>query len=467
MTSSRTFKPSGSSDANFYRLFDLLCLFLAFQLSAVIYSFTFNSAYLVAVLSVALAYIYCAEMFSAYRSWRAGKFRNMVLCAWGSLTIAFLCLFLISFMFKFTEAFSRVGLGVWFMCSIVFLYTWRLFVFLYKQNRRKLGMNLRNVAIVGATESGAYLFNEIDKNDELGFKFKGFYDDRKPERLSDKLAIESVEGSIQSAVNAARAGMIDILYIALPLKAEKRIADILLQLGDTTVDVHIIPDFLLSNLIHARIEHVGDVDTLSVFESPFIGAHEFIKRTEDVVVASLILLLISPLLLVIGAAVKLTSKGPVIFKQDRYGLDGKKIKVWKFRSMSVTENSDVVTQATKNDVRITKLGAFLRGTSLDELPQFINVLKGDMSIVGPRPHAVAHNEEYRKKVDFYMFRHKAKPGITGWAQINGWRGETDTLNKMTKRVEYDLHYIKHWSLWFDIKIIFLTIFKGFKNANAY
>ena len=178
-------------------------------------------------------------------------------------------------------------------------------------------------------------------------------------------------------------------------------------------------------------------------------------------------MLISPILIAIAFAVKFTSKGPVIFKQDRYGLDGRKIKVWKFRSMSVTENSAVVTQATKNDARITPLGSFLRRTSLDELPQFINVLKGDMSIVGPRPHAVAHNEEYRKKVEFYMFRHKAKPGITGWAQINGWRGETDTLNKMEKRVEFDLHYIKHWSLWFDIKIIFMTIFKGFKNANAY
>ena len=165
--------------------------------------------------------------------------------------------------------------------------------------------------------------------------------------------------------------------------------------------------------------------------------------------------------------VKFTSKGPIIFKQDRYGLDGRKIKVWKFRSMTVTENSNVVTQAKKNDARITPLGGFLRRTSLDELPQFINVLKGDMSIVGPRPHAVAHNEEYRKKVEFYMLRHKAKPGITGWAQINGWRGETDTLDKMEKRVEFDLHYIKHWSLWFDVKIIFMTIFKGFKNANAY
>ena len=467
MKSSRTFKPNSSSDASFYRLFDIFALFLAFQCSALFYSFELTAHYMVAVLTVALSFLYCAEIFSAYRSWRAGKFKTMVLCAWGSLFIAFSILFVISFMFKFTESLSRIGLGLWFLLSVVYLYIWRFGVQLYKRNRRSLGMNLRNVAIVGATESAVYLYDEIEKNDELGFKFLGFFDDRKPERLFNNVKTYEVAGTIQNAICAAREGKIDILYIALPMKADKRIADLLLQLGDTTVDVHFIPDFLLSNLIHARVEHVGDVDTLSVFESPFIGAREFIKRTEDIIVSSIILLLISPMLIAIAFAVKFTSKGPVIFKQDRYGLDGRKIKVWKFRSMSVTENSAVVTQATKNDARITKLGGFLRRTSLDELPQFINVLKGDMSIVGPRPHAVAHNEEYRKKVEFYMFRHKAKPGITGWAQINGWRGETDTLDKMEKRVEYDLHYIKHWSLWLDVKIIFMTIFKGFKNANAY
>jgi putative colanic acid biosynthesis UDP-glucose lipid carrier transferase len=209
------------------------------------------------------------------------------------------------------------------------------------------------------------------------------------------------------------------------------------------------------------------MNTLSVFESPYHGIQNLIKRTEDIVVSSIILCLIAPVLLTVGMCVKFTSKGPVLFKQDRYGLSGQKIKVWKFRSMSVMENSDVVTQATKGDARITPVGAFIRRTSLDELPQFFNVLLGDMSVVGPRPHAVLHNEEYRSKVDYYMLRHKVKPGITGWAQINGWRGETDTLDKMEKRVEFDLQYIKHWSVWFDIKIIFLTIFKGFIDKNAY
>ena len=172
-------------------------------------------------------------------------------------------------------------------------------------------------------------------------------------------------------------------------------------------------------------------------------------------------------MLIIATAVKLTSKGPVIFKQKRYGLDGKQITVYKFRSMTTQDNGPVVKQATKNDSRLTKIGGFLRRSSLDELPQFINVFQGRMSIVGPRPHAVAHNEEYRKLITGYMLRHKVKPGITGWAQVNGLRGETETVNKMVNRVEYDLDYIQRWSVWFDIKIIFMTVFGGLTNKNAY
>ena len=191
------------------------------------------------------------------------------------------------------------------------------------------------------------------------------------------------------------------------------------------------------------------------------------KRIEDICVASAILMLISPLLLCIAIAIKLDSKGPVFFKQIRYGLNGKPILVYKFRSMSVMENGADVKQAVKNDPRVTKVGSFLRKTSLDELPQFINVVLGNMSVVGPRPHAAAHNEEYRKLITGYMLRHKVKPGITGLAQIRGWRGETDTLDKMEKRVECDLEYIRTWSLLLDIKIIFLTVFKGFINKAAY
>ncbi|HBX2594003.1 TPA: exopolysaccharide biosynthesis polyprenyl glycosylphosphotransferase, partial [Klebsiella pneumoniae] len=202
-------------------------------------------------------------------------------------------------------------------------------------------------------------------------------------------------------------------------------------------------------------------------ESPLSGINMVFKRLEDIIVSLSILIVISPVLLIIACAVKFTSPGPVIFRQIRYGMDGKSIKVWKFRSMTVMENDNNVTQATKHDLRVTKVGKFLRRTSLDELPQFFNVLFGQMSVVGPRPHAVSHNEQYRTLIKGYMLRHKVKPGITGLAQVNGWRGETDTLDKMQKRVEYDLLYIRNWSIWLDLKIIFLTIFKGFVNKSAY
>ncbi|WP_372760477.1 undecaprenyl-phosphate glucose phosphotransferase [Pseudoalteromonas sp.] len=463
MNAMKTFKLSGTSDACFYRLFDIATLFVAFHFTAFFYDLAYSAINFAVLFGISLVYLYCADSFAIYKVWRAGKFKRMVLHVWAAMCVAFVCSYLIIVLLSVSAPLSNTAFTLWFSLCLILLYFWRLLVYLFKKNRCKLGLCLKNVAIIGATESAAYLYNEIAKNEELGFNFVGFYDDRKPERV---FATQSVAGNIETAIDLAREGKIVALYIALPLKADKRIADLLLQLGDTTVDVHIIPDFLLSALIQGRIEHIGEIDTLSMVESPCLGSHELIKRCEDILFSLIILLLISPLLLLIAIAVKLTSPGPVIFKQDRYGLDGRKIKVWKFRSMTDTKNNDV-SQATKNDARVTRVGRFLRRTSFDELPQFLNVLEGYMSIVGPRPHAVAHNEEYRKKVQFYMFRHKAKPGITGWAQVNGWRGETDTVIKMAKRVEYDLHYIKNWSLMFDIKIIFLTIFKGFKHENAY
>lgn len=230
-----------------------------------------------------------------------------------------------------------------------------------------------------------------------------------------------------------------------------------------TIDLN-AKDYFLSD---PKLESVSDIFLIKLFDTPFYGFNRFIKRAEDIVLSIIILILISPILLTVALAIKLTSSGPILFKQTRNGLNGKPITVFKFRSMKVMENDHKVKQATKNDPRVTKVGAFIRRTSLDELPQFFNVLSGSMSIVGPRPHAVLHNEQYRALIPGYMLRHKVKPGITGLAQIRGWRGETDTLDKMERRVECDLLYIKNWSLWLDIKIIFLTIFKGFINKSAY
>lgn len=297
----------------------------------------------------------------------------------------------------------------------------------------------------------------------LGFNVKGVYEEKHNPKYTDV----TYGGTLAELVKDAKDGKIDRVYIALGMNDEAKIKNIVSELTDTTCSVLLIPDVFTFNILQSRTEEINGVPVVPLFDTPLSGINMIFKRLEDIVVSSTILILISPVLLTISAAVKISSPGPIIFRQIRYGMDGKPIKVWKFRSMTVMENDGKVTQATKNDIRVTKVGRFLRSSSLDELPQFFNVLFGQMSVVGPRPHAVAHNEQYRALIKGYMLRHKVKPGITGLAQINGWRGETDTLEKMEKRIEFDLLYIRGWSIWLDMKIIFLTIFKGFFNKSAY
>ena len=466
MASSNVFSFNVNTYSFVYRLIDLCVLLACLPLAGWSYEMPVNREYLIAALVVSVAFLYIAESFDLYRSWRVGHFSDMLLTSLVCITISFFIGVIIAFLLKESESFSRITIGLWFLFTLFFSFLWRFLQREYIKCCHKAGFNIKRVAILGATYSGDNLLTEIRKRDELGYEIVGIYDDRNPSRISEELPL-NIEGKVEEAVTLARNGEIDVLFIALPLKAEKRIADILLRLGDTTVDVHYIPDFLISSLLRSRFGNVGDVDVLSVFESPYLGTKEWIKRTEDILLSLVILCVITVPLFIIAIGVKLTSPGPVLFKQRRYGLHGDEIMVWKFRSMSVMENSDKVTQATKGGVRITRFGRFIRRTSLDELPQFFNVLMGSMSIVGPRPHAVAHNEQYRGLVEYYMLRHKVKPGVTGWAQINGWRGETDTLDKMENRVKFDLQYIKNWSLFLDLKIIFLTIFKGFTNPNAY
>jgi len=380
--------------------------------------------------------------------------------------IAIFAVVIFLFFTKTGAEISRVIIACWFAITALSLVVWRVLFRTYLFKSRCQGYNTRNVAIFGLTDSGIRLAKELVHHPETGFILKGFYDDRDCSRLSQDY-ISHIKGGVDKGVELARLGEFDVVYIALPLVAQPRIQSILLALGDTTVDVHIVPDFFSYHLLHSRLAHVGNTQTISVYESPLNGLSSLAKRLEDIIGSTLILAIIAVPMLIIAGLIKLDSRGPVLFKQQRYGLCGKPIKVWKFRSMTVADDGAVVKQATRGDTRITQLGAFLRRTSLDELPQFFNVLQGHMSIVGPRPHAVAHNEEYRNRVNFYMLRHKVKPGITGLAQVNGWRGETDTLDKMEKRIEYDLEYIRTWSIPLDINIVFLTVFKGFINKNAY
>jgi len=261
---------------------------------------------------------------------------------------------------------------------------------------------------------------------------------------------------------------LDEVWIALPLWAEKRVKEVLNDLRHSTVTIRYVPDIFGFRLMHHSITDIVGMAVIDLSGSPMWGINRLVKYVEDRFLALFFLVVSSPLMFFIALGIKLTSKGPIIFKQVRHGYDGRPINIYKFRTMILHKEKDnCVTQASRKDPRVTKIGAFLRSTSLDELPQFFNVLQGRMSIVGPRPHAIAHGELYKDKIDDYMKRHKVKPGITGWAQINGWRGETDTLEKMEKRVEYDLYYIENWSLWFDLKIIFMTLFKVFLHENAY
>jgi putative colanic acid biosynthesis UDP-glucose lipid carrier transferase len=324
----------------------------------------------------------------------------------------------------------------------------------------------KTAVIAGANDLGRKLAARIRENPLLGVRCVGFFDDRDAGRLGG-IAPQQNLGSLSQLADHVRVNAIDVIYIALPMASQPRILKLLEDLRDTTASIYFVPDIFVFELIQARVGSIGGLPVVAVCESPFRGVNGVVKRLSDLLFACLILLLISPLMIAIAIGVKLSSPGPILFKQRRYGLDGKRIVVYKFRSMTVAEDGDVVRQATRNDARVTRFGAFLRKTSLDELPQFINVLQGRMSVVGPRPHAVAHNEMYRKLVRGYMIRHKVRPGITGLAQVNGWRGETETVDKMKGRIEYDLAYLRNWSLLLDVQIILKTIVVVLQKQNAY
>ena len=330
----------------------------------------------------------------------------------------------------------------------------------------KLQSTPRRAVVVGFNPQGKALASRLGQSSYARIELAGFFDDRGDERVEGEGAPPML-GKLVDLPAFVKQHRIGLIYVSLPMASQPRIIELLNGLKDTTASVYFVPDMFVTDLIQGQGGAVCGMPVISVCETPFTGTNGIIKWVSDKVLAALILLMISPVLLVIAIAVKLGSPGQVIFKQRRYGLDGEEILVYKFRSMTVCEDGGTVTQAQKNDRRITRLGAFLRKTSLDELPQFVNVLQGRMSIVGPRPHAVAHNELYRSLIRGYMIRHKVKPGITGWAQVNGFRGETDTLDKMQSRIDYDLDYLRHWSLKLDLKIILKTVLTVFKDQAAY
>jgi putative colanic acid biosynthesis UDP-glucose lipid carrier transferase len=366
------------------------------------------------------------------------------------------------------QTFSAPFIATWlvsaFVLCVLLHYGFRLWV-MYAGGGQE---SLRRVLIVGATSSGRMLAQRIGTNGQLGLDFIGYIDDRMDARIVDSQKAAPL-GNLQDLPRIVQQQNIHRVYVSLPMCSQQRILNLVETLKDSTVSLYFIPDLIVFDLIQARVDHVAGLPVLAVCESPFVGLNRFIKRTEDLVLASLILLLIWPLLLLVALMVKLTSPGPVIFVQRRYGMDGRPIDIFKFRSMFVQESGagESFKQAQKNDARLTPIGALIRKTSLDELPQFFNVLGGSMSIVGPRPHVHALDQLYRSQIKGYMQRNKVKPGITGWAQVNGSRGETAGLEPMRRRIEYDLDYLRDWSLWVDLKIIAMTLLVLIRDPNAY
>ena len=324
----------------------------------------------------------------------------------------------------------------------------------------------RTAVVVGASPLGTKVARALKADDGTGIDFVGYFEDRLDDRIEPDAQAKVLGNLSQIAAYVVKHGVRDV-YITLPLGSQPRIVDLLEQLQGTTASLYFVPDVFGISIIQGRLQDMNGIPVVGICETPFTGTNELAKRVSDVVLAAMILVLIAPLMLFIAIGVKLSSPGPVIFRQRRNGLDGHEIVVYKFRSMTTQDNGPEVKQATRNDPRVTPFGAFLRRNSLDELPQFFNVLQGSMSIVGPRPHAVTHNEQYRQIIKAYMVRHKVKPGITGWAQVNGHRGETDTIEKMRARVEYDLEYLRNWSLGLDLQIIVRTIRLVFFDRNAY
>ena len=380
--------------------------------------------------------------------------------------ILVMILLMIGYATKFSEDFSRRVTLIWTLITPAVLTATALVLHLLMKRVLYDPLSARKAVLAGCNETSQSLAHRLATTPELGMSVAGFFDDRGRDRLgvADDIVLL---GRLSELATFVRANSVDVIFIALPIRHIVRVLDLLDDLRDTTASIYYVPDLFMFDLIQARTGEISGIPVVAMCETPFYGYRGVIKRVFDFAVSLLALVVLSPLLLAIAATVKFSSPGPVIFKQRRYGLDGHEISVYKFRTMTVTEDGNDIRQASKDDQRFTPVGAILRRTSMDELPQLVNVLYGQMSLVGPRPHAVAHNEQYRKLIKGYMVRHKVLPGITGLAQVNGLRGETKTVEQMEARVRYDLEYLRSWSIMLDFKIILKTALGIFRDSNAY
>ena len=449
----------------FKRLLDpFIILSLLYGLTEV-HDERFTGHYLVLAIIAFFVSSYVYDQIDLYRTWRSGRFlayTRGILLGW---VIIVAILIFIGYATGLDYQYSRQVILIWFAVTPLALLASHLTLRRIASKLRSDG-EVRSVVIVGANPPGLKLAQRIIDYPDLLMSVHGFFDDRAAPRHEPADEVPLL-GKMTDLAEYVRQHNIQMIFISQPMSSQPRIRKLIDELQDTTASIYFLPDIYVFDLMQARFDNVGGVPVVAICETPFTGFNSVVKRGSDIVLALLIQFLLIPVMLGVALAVKLTSRGPVIFKQRRYGLNGEEIIVYKFRSMEVQEDGSHVAQARKNDPRVTPVGAFLRRTSLDELPQFINVLQGRMSIVGPRPHAVAHNELYRKLIKGYMLRHKVKPGITGWAQVNGLRGETETLDKMQARIELDLDYLRNWSLALDLWIIVRTIKVVLRRDNAY
>ncbi len=421
------------------------------------------------VVAIALIFFYFASrLIDLYRSVRIlpfGKIINLVFTTWAWVTGGLL---LIGYLFKVTGDYSRVVFGLWIVTTPIFLVGWRLGLRKILSFLRARGHNTRSVIIVGTSESARNLRETLLKMEWAGFSFLGYVTEADWDSGATGGCLESnILGGTDILLHMARENLVDVIFIALPLSQESVISDLMDQLSDTATSVFLAPNVGLAQLKQREWVIVGDQPVVSVMDTPLHGIGSWLKRVEDVVLSLLGIGLCAVPMIVIALLVKDTSPGPVIYRQVRYGLRGEELTIFKFRTMYHSKDTQYFRQAQKDDARVTPLGKILRSTSLDELPQLFNVLRGEMSVVGPRPHAIAHSEEFRGTIWGYMMRHIVKPGMTGWAQVHGWRGETDVHEKMEMRIKYDLEYINQWSVWLDIKILAMTPVAILTKRNAY
>jgi len=397
-----------------------------------------------------------------------------ILPRWGSIAFSLVLrwfvllaiLFAIGYATKTSAEFPRRVVLTWAIITPIPLILVSLVVNEFIRHFMLAPNNARSAVVAGYNDVSLALVQRIQASPELGIRVAGYFDDRSVERLGLPVGKDLLGGLSELAayVNSTK---IDLIFIALPMRQVQRVVDLLDELRDTTASIYFVPDIFVMDLIQSRTADISGVPIVAMCETPFQGSRGLIKRVMDIFISILVLIVLSPLFLLVALLIKLGSPGPVIFRQRRYGLDGHIIDVYKFRTMTVTEDGPQIQQATRHDMRITPLGHFLRRFSIDELPQIFNVLAGSMSLVGPRPHAVAHNEEYRRLIKGYMVRHKVLPGITGLAQVNGCRGETSRLEDMTARIEYDLEYLRQWTPGLDLKIMFKTALQVFGDRKAY